>query len=105
MVCAAEDIRQEFLEEKALYLACGELKGGIDPAGADEHWKTAGSGLERIRRRFGRRCPKLFFAASAIESAMAKEIFAQLKTGKLTHAANVTVEKQLEDLTQWLVSL
>jgi Restriction endonuclease BsobI len=23
------------------YLALGELKGGIDPAGADEHWKTA----------------------------------------------------------------
>src|SRR5581483_736009 len=25
------------------FLACGELKGGIDPAGADEHWKTANS--------------------------------------------------------------
>ncbi len=23
------------------YIALGELKGGIDPAGADEHWKTA----------------------------------------------------------------
>lgn len=27
------------------YLALGELKGGIDPAGADEHWKTANSAL------------------------------------------------------------
>lgn len=99
------DARPEFLEDKTLYLACGELKGGIDPAGADEHWKTAGSALERIRDRFGRLCPKLFFAASAIEEAMAKEIFAQLKTGKLAHAANLTVESQLEDLAQWLISL
>src|SRR3989338_964461 len=99
------DVRPENLEDKTLYLACGELKGGIDPAGADEHWKTAGSALERIRDCFGRRCPKLFFAASAIEQAMAKEIYAQLKTGKLTHAANLTVEKQLEDLANWLISL
>ena len=34
------------------YLALGELKGGIDPAGADEHWKTANSALERIRKAF-----------------------------------------------------
>jgi len=31
------------ITEPALYLACGEVKGGIDPAGADEHWKTAGT--------------------------------------------------------------
>ncbi len=102
---AAPDVRPEHLENKTLYLACGELKGGIDPAGADEHWKTAGSALERIRNRFGHRCPKLFFAASAIESAMAKEIFAQLKSEKLTHAANLTVEKQLKDLATWLIAL
>ena len=101
----APDVRPENLEDKTLYLACGELKGGIDPAGADEHWKTAGSALERIRDRFGRRCPKLFFAASAVERGMAKEIYAQLKKGKLTHAANLTVEKQLEDLANWLVLL
>ncbi|MBI3592839.1 MAG: type II site-specific deoxyribonuclease, partial [Nitrospirae bacterium] len=101
----APDVRPENLEDKTLYLACGELKGGIDPAGADEHWKTAGSALERIRDCFGRRCPKLFFAASAIEQAMAKEIYTQLKTEKLTHAANLTAEKQLEDLANWLTSL
>ncbi len=101
----APDVEPEHLENKSLYLACGELKGGIDPAGADEHWKTAGSALERIRTQFGHRCPKLFFAASAIESAMAKEIFAQLKSEKLTHAANLTVEKQLKDLATWLIAL
>ena len=99
------DVRPEHLEDKALYLACGELKGGIDPAGADEHWKTAGSALERIRERFGHHCPKLFFAASAIEAAMANEIYDQLKSGKLTHAANLTIEKQLEDLASWVTLL
>lgn len=34
------------------YIALGELKGGIDPAGADEHWKTANTALERIRSAF-----------------------------------------------------
>ena len=29
------------LEKPEDYVCCGELKGGIDPAGADEHWKTA----------------------------------------------------------------
>ena len=37
------------------YLALGELKGGIDPAGADEHWKTANSALARIRTAFSNR--------------------------------------------------
>ena len=37
------------------YLALGELKGGIDPAGADEHWKTANSALGRIRKAFARK--------------------------------------------------
>ncbi len=37
------------MAEKTLML--GELKGGIDPAGADEHWKTANTvliGLEIV---------------------------------------------------------
>ena len=36
------------------YIALGELKGGIDPAGADEHWKTGNSALNRIRKAFRR---------------------------------------------------
>lgn len=53
------------LEEPATYLACGELKGGIDPAGADEHWKTAQSAFDRIRERFTKQnlpCPALFLS-------------------------------------------
>ena len=34
------------------YIALGELKGGIDPARADEHWKTAGTALQRIQKAF-----------------------------------------------------
>lgn len=93
------------LEEPVWYLACGELKGGIDPAGADEHWKTANSALNRIRKVFGRTCPPLFFIGAAIEASMAKEIFRELKNGKLTHAANLTVDAQVQDLASWLVAL
>lgn len=44
------------------YIALGELKGGIDPAGADEHWKTAGTALQRIREAFSKaeRTPHTF---------------------------------------------
>lgn len=93
------------LEDRTLYLACGELKGGIDPAGADEHWKTARSALARIRQCFTTNCPKLFFAAAAIEDAMANEILDQLKNGELTYAANLTVDAQVEELAAWLASL
>ena len=96
---------KDALSVKENYLACGELKGGIDPAGADEHWKTAGSALERIRQSFPDTPPKLFFAGAAIEEAMAREIFAQLRSGQLTHAANLTVPAQLSDLASWLVGL
>lgn len=96
---------EKLLASKNKYLACGELKGGIDPAGADEHWKTANSALGRIRTAFGRKAPALFFVGAAIEASMAKEIFTQLKQGKLAHAANLTVEEQVDDLVDWLVSL
>lgn len=96
---------EELLGDKSKYIACGELKGGIDPAGADEHWKTANSALGRIRAAFERSAPALFFVGAAIEAAMAKEIFKQLKSGKLSYAANLTVEQQVDDLVSWLVSL
>lgn len=96
---------KELLSVKRNYLALGELKGGIDPAGADEHWKTANSALGRIRTAFGRNTPPLFFIGAAIEAAMAKEIFKQLKSGKLTHAANLNTDEQVDDLVDWLLSL
>ena len=96
---------EELLSDRSKYIACGELKGGIDPAGADEHWKTANSALGRIRTAFGRNAPALFFVGAAIEASMAKEIFKQLKVGKLTHAANLNEEGQVNDLVDWLLSL
>jgi type II restriction enzyme len=89
------------------YLALGELKGGIDPAGADEHWKTANSALDRIRSRFaGKNCqPYVFFIGAAIEKAMAEEIYQQLKSQILTNAANLTNEEQAVSLCGWLINI
>lgn len=89
------------------YLALGELKGGIDPAGADEHWKTANSALQRIRSGFAKKSlmPYTFFIGAAIEKSMAKEIFHQLENRTLTNAANLTNEKQLISICKWLIQL
>ncbi len=89
------------------YIALGELKGGIDPAGADEHWKTANSALERIRKAFLKEnCkPKTFFIGAAIEKAMAQEIYQQLKKRALANSANLTNERQIISLCGWLIDL
>jgi len=97
--------KKELLSDKDNYLAFGELKGGIDPAGADEHWKTANSALGRIRSAFGRKNPALFFIGAAIEASMSKEIYKQLKNNKLTYAANLNEDEQVDDLVDWLLSL
>lgn len=93
------------LGQRTAYIACGEIKGGVDPAGADEHWKTAHAALERIRTSFGLMRPALFFAAVAIESAMAGEIVSQLRDNRLTYAANLTNADQVADLANWLAGL
>ena len=92
------------LDRKENYLVCGEVKGGIDPAGADEHWKTAYGALARIREKFQEGQPKLFFVGAAIEKSMADEIFSQLQSGLLNHVANLNVAQQVSDLSAWLVS-
>jgi type II restriction enzyme len=94
-----------FYPEK--YIALGELKGGIDPAGADEHWKTAYSALDRIRKAFaGKKLrPYTFFVGAAIEKAMAKEIFSQLRKGTLSCAGNLTVDEHLIEICGWLIDL
>ncbi len=89
------------------YLALGELKGGIDPAGADEHWKTANSALQRIRTAFSKKLlsPRTFFVGAAIEKSMAAEIYHQLETGILTNVANLTQEEQLISLSEWMIHI
>jgi hypothetical protein len=88
------------------YLALGELKGGIDPAGADEHWKTGSAALKRIRDGFDKSnyLPSIFFIGAAIEKKMADEIWSQLKEGTLNNAANLNEEKQVVSLSSWLCS-
>jgi len=89
------------------YIAFGELKGGIDPSGADEHWKTANSALNRIRESFAKRSIKIltFFVGAAIESTMSQEIFSQLQSGILTNAANLNNEYQVSSLCSWVITI
>ena len=89
------------------YIALGELKGGIDPAGADEHWKTARTALERIRKAFARArvAPHTFFVGAAVEKKMAGEIWSQLQDGTLTNAANLNAENQIASVSHWLCAL
>ena len=91
--------------EKILML--GELKGGIDPAGADEHWKTGNTALNRIRESFAQHNLKIetSFIAAAIEKKMASEIFAQLQNKTLSNAANLTIDEQLVSYCDWLIKL
>lgn len=87
------------------YLALGELKGGIDPAGADEHWKTAKSALIRIRNAFTKihLTPKTFFIGAAIEKSMAIEILDELQSGILANAANLSNDDQLTEMAKWIL--
>jgi type II restriction enzyme len=88
-------------------LMLGELKGGIDPAGADEHWKTGNTALTRIRDSFAKHNLKIdtSFIAAAIEKKMASEIFAQLQNKTLSNAANLTIDEQLVNYCDWLLKL
>ncbi|MBI5748512.1 MAG: restriction endonuclease [Nitrospinae bacterium] len=89
------------------YIALGELKGGIDPAGADEHWKTARTSLTRIRKAFSDYglSPHTFFVGAAIENSMAEEIWHQLEDGTLSNAANLTNADHVASLCGWLCGL
>lgn len=104
--CGPEELSTAF-NDPSLYIALGELKGGIDPAGADEHWKTARTSLSRIRKAFSdQRClPHTFFVGAAIENSMAEEIWHQLEDGTLSNAANLTDADQVASLCGWLCSL
>jgi hypothetical protein len=97
---------KKFIGDHSNYLALGELKGGIDPAGADEHWKTANTALERIRKAFNSKKYSVdtFFIGAAIEKAMATEIFEQWKAGNLSVCANLTKNHQLREFCSWIVT-
>jgi hypothetical protein len=100
-------LTNQFYQEPNNFIALGELKGGIDPAGADEHWKTGSTALKRIRDAFSRKGlnPYTFFVGAAIESDMANEMWNQLEGGLLTNAANLTKANHMEALCLWILSL
>jgi type II restriction enzyme len=89
------------------YIALGELKGGIDPSGADEHWKTAKTAIDRIINAFNENnfSPKIFFIGAAIENKMAGEIFNNLKSNYISNAANLTKHEHITALSDWLIKL
>ena len=89
------------------YVALGELKGGIDPAGADEHWKTARTALNRIATGFAKTTGRIqtLFIGAAIVTDMANEIWAMLQSGTLINAANLTNDVQLTSIVNWLTSI
>lgn len=91
--------------DKKSYLVLGELKGGIDPAGADEHWKTARTALARIHEKFKGTKAATFFVGAAIEDKMATEIWNLLRAGTIDNAANLNSEKQMASLSQWICNL
>jgi len=105
--CSAIEWSQEIIGDPARYIALGELKGGIDPAGADEHWKTAVSALKRISDAFAKKKlrPQSFFVGGAIEAKMANEIWEMLRDGRLQNAANLTEDGQISSISRWLCSI
>ncbi len=91
----------------------GELKGGADPAGSDEHWKTATRAFDRILlacERTDRPQPPLSFIATILVERVAREAADWIEQGKLTSVYNLTQiaddpKKQqqfLEDLMAFL---
>jgi hypothetical protein len=81
-------------------LWAGELKGGADPAGSDEHWKTATEALDRILRAAeatGRQKPMLSFIATVLVERVAKDAQSWIDQGKLTSVYNLTQMYQKEE--------
>jgi hypothetical protein len=105
--CKPAGLDKDRLADPNAYVLLGELKGGIDPAGADEHWKTAGSALTRIRSSFAKHnaTPALLFVGAAIARSMADEMFSMVVSGTLSNAANLNDEDQVAAVCDWLVKL
>lgn len=106
--CKDQVLNKEIVSQDKQAIMFGELKSGFDPAGADEHWKTGNTALERIRKSFIEKDNikiKTSFIAAAIAKSMANEIYTQLETGTLSNAANLTNEQQLTAYCEWVINL
>jgi type II restriction enzyme len=96
---------KEVISLPANFIALGELKGGIDPAGADEHWKTAKTAIDRIVTAFKKKKqnPAIFYVGAAIETKMATEIWNNLKKNYIANAGNLTKPDHITSLAEWLL--
>ncbi len=76
--------KQSIIHQPDKYIALGELKGGIDPAGADEHWKTANSALNRIRTSFDKEKlkPQTFFIGAQLKMQWQLKYSSNCKQGQ-----------------------
>lgn len=85
----------------------GEIKSGADPAGADEHWKTANTALKRVREGYSDNTHRVLTSiiANAITQHMAKEIYEQLHSCVLDGVANLNNESQVTEYCKWIISL
>ena len=97
------------------FVWAAEVKGGADPAGSDEHWKTATQALNRIltaSQATGRSSPALAFIATILVERVALEAQKWIDEGKLTASYNLTRmlhdQKEMEifcsDVTAFLVT-
>lgn len=84
----------------------GEIKGGADPAGSDEHWKTATQALNRIlgaAEKTGRPKPQLSFLATILVDRVSIEAQRWIDEGKLTSVYNLTkIAENQDELRQFL---
>ena len=110
MVLLEKDLRtitpsemKKALGDTKAIMMMGELKGGIDPAGGDEHWKTARGALERIRKAYKR--VDILFICASIEKAMSREIYSMFQMGDLNCVANLTDDNQLGSACEWIIKL
>jgi len=82
----------EFVQDMPLLWA-GELKGGADPAGSDEHWKTATQAFNRILlacEKTGREQPPLSFMATILVDRVAREAQLRSSSTKASSPASIT---------------
>jgi hypothetical protein len=89
------DVHSRGSEADMLWAA--EIKGGADPAGSDEHWKTATRAFSRILdacEATGRSTPLLSFIATILVERVAREAQTLIDEGKLYSVYNLT---QIED--------
>lgn len=89
------------------YPWAAELKGGADPAGSDEHWKTATQAFNRIieaANQIGQPVPMLSFMATILVDRVAEEAELWLRHGKLKSVHNLTRIANDPELQQQFLS-